>query len=261
MKLTHRQAGSLRSPLLPLSTVVPEAPRRQLRLRCSAVTSVPRKRAPAPSTSRPLETEPASSSGSSLASVSSSIDAPTSSQDEFGQDPASSSASLLASMDDAYHDVIASVQETVHEAEVAVEQAWTASPVGRAWAWYNAKLQDSPIRTKAVTSFFGFVLGDVMAQKIGGACHAVSKLDSCIIPKHHLARTARIYAARLTSAHPLPPSCRRPPSAMPTTRIPLQVAACKRSGRSGSACTACWSTVRRVTPGIRCDTLLMFGHR
>ena len=75
-------------------------------------------------------------------------------------------------MDDAYHDVLASV----HEAEVAVEQAWTASPVGRAWAWYNAKLEHAPVRTKAVTSFFGFVLGDVMAQKIGGACHAVSKL-------------------------------------------------------------------------------------
>ena len=75
-------------------------------------------------------------------------------------------------MDDAYHDVLASV----HEAEVAVEQAWTASPVGRAWAWYSAKLEQAPIRTKAVTSFFGFVLGDVMAQKIGGARFAVSKL-------------------------------------------------------------------------------------
>jgi len=204
MKLTHRQAGSLRSPLLPLSTVVPEAPRRQLRLRCSAVTSVPRKRAPAPSTSRPLETEPASSSGSSLASVSSSIDAPTSSQDEFGQDPASSSASLLASMDDAYHDVIASVQETVHEAEVAVEQAWTASPVGRAWAWYNAKLQDSPIRTKAVTSFFGFVLGDVMAQKIGGACHAVSKLHFCNTRASSGWDSYHPCVARLISAAPCP---------------------------------------------------------
>ena len=211
MKLTHRQAGSLRSTLLPSSPLVPEAPRRQLRLRCSAVTSVPRKRAPAPSTSRPLDNEPASSSGSSLASVSSSIDAPTSSQDEFGQNSASSAASLLSSMDDAYENVMASV----HEAEVAVEQAWTASPVGRAWAWYNAKLQDAPVRTKAVTSFFGFVLGDVMAQKIGGACHAVSKLHYST-PKHILTAAASTYAvARVISP--------RPPAPPPTAHHPCML--------------------------------------
>jgi hypothetical protein len=101
------------------------------------------------------------------------MDAPTSTQDEVGQNTASSAASLLASMDEAYHDVLASV----HEAEVAVEQAFTQSPVGRAWAWYTTNLEHAPIRTKAVTSFFGFVLGDVMAQKIGGARLAVPKLS------------------------------------------------------------------------------------
>ena len=176
VKLTHRQAGSFRFRALlpPGSTRSPEVQqRRQQQLKCNAVTSVPRKRAPpAPSTSRPLDTEPASNSGSSLASFSGSMDAPTSTQDEVGQNTASSAASLLASMDEAYHDVLASV----HEAEVAVEEAFNQSPVGRAWAWYTSNLEQAPVRTKAVTSFFGFVLGDVMAQKIGGARLAVPKL-------------------------------------------------------------------------------------
>ena len=173
--LAHRHAGSIPSRLPPGSVRRAEAQQpRRLQLRCSAVTSVPRKRAPAPSTSRPLENaEPASNSGSSLASFSGSMDAPTSSQDEIGQNTASSAASLLASMDDAYHEVLTSV----HDAEVAVEKAFNQSPVGRAWAWYSMKLELAPVRTKAVTSFFGFVLGDVMAQKIGGARLAVPKLS------------------------------------------------------------------------------------
>lgn len=72
--------------------------------------------------------------------------------------------SLLASIDDAYHNVSASV----HDAEVAVESALQQSLPAQLWRGYNGALQTNPVRTKAITSFVGFVLGDVMAQKIGG---------------------------------------------------------------------------------------------
>ena len=75
-------------------------------------------------------------------------------------------SSLMASMDEAYHSVTASV----HDAELAVESAWQQSLLGRWWGKYTAALQTNPVRTKAITSFVGFVLGDVMAQKIGGGC-------------------------------------------------------------------------------------------
>jgi protein Mpv17 len=74
------------------------------------------------------------------------------------------SASLLASIDEAYHGVTASV----HDAEVAVETAWQQSPPGKWWAAYTTALKTNPVRTKAMTSFVGFVLGDVMAQRIAG---------------------------------------------------------------------------------------------
>lgn len=76
----------------------------------------------------------------------------------------SMSASLLAPIDEAYHGVTASVQD----AEVAVETAWQQSLPGRWWRNYAQALQTNPVRTKAMTSFVGFVLGDIMAQKIGG---------------------------------------------------------------------------------------------
>lgn len=40
--------------------------------------------------------------------------------------------------------------------------------LGKAWRGYNSSLESNPVRTKASTSFIGFVLGDIMAQKIGG---------------------------------------------------------------------------------------------
>ncbi len=82
----------------------------------------------------------------------------------------SMSGSLLTSIDEAYH----SVSVSVHDAEVAVDTAWQASLPVQLWRMYASALETNPVRTKAITSFVGFVLGDVMAQKIGGADPAAS---------------------------------------------------------------------------------------
>ena len=36
------------------------------------------------------------------------------------------------------------------------------------WGAYSDRLESDPIRTKALTSFMGFVVGDTLAQRIGG---------------------------------------------------------------------------------------------
>lgn len=36
---------------------------------------------------------------------------------------------------------------------------------GRLWSGYNAMLEKNPLFTKALTSFTGFTLGDILAQK------------------------------------------------------------------------------------------------
>lgn len=109
-------------------------------------------------------TEPSSTE---LAAASTSVYEPavSSSTDEApARVSGSASASLLASIDDAYHGVTASV----HDAEVAVETAWQQSLPYKLWQQYTAALETNPVRTKAMTSFVGFVIGDIMAQKIGG---------------------------------------------------------------------------------------------
>ena len=40
--------------------------------------------------------------------------------------------------------------------------------VGQAWAEYSRKVETDPVKTKALTSLFGFMLGDFMAQRIEG---------------------------------------------------------------------------------------------
>ena len=135
---------------------------RHPQLVCMAVTSVPRKKQQ-PAGNRSVDE--ASSSASSLASVSGSMDAPTSRRRQrYDPDAAEKRSSLLSSFEDVYDDVLSSV----HDVEEVVEEAWHKSAPGKAWAWYAQKLEAAPIRTKAVTSFFGFVIGDIMAQKIGG---------------------------------------------------------------------------------------------
>lgn len=34
--------------------------------------------------------------------------------------------------------------------------------------WYTERVEANPIITKAFTSFFGFILGDLLAQKVTG---------------------------------------------------------------------------------------------
>lgn len=34
--------------------------------------------------------------------------------------------------------------------------------------WYTERVEENPVATKAFTSFFGFIIGDLLAQKIGG---------------------------------------------------------------------------------------------
>lgn len=34
--------------------------------------------------------------------------------------------------------------------------------------WYTERVEANPIMTKAFTSFFGFILGDLLAQKVTG---------------------------------------------------------------------------------------------
>lgn len=36
------------------------------------------------------------------------------------------------------------------------------------WQAYTRRLEVDPVRTKAVTSFLGFMIGDFLAQRIGG---------------------------------------------------------------------------------------------
>lgn len=109
----------------------------------------------------------AEGSSTELGAASTSVDEPTivsSTNEAAPQVNGSMGASLLASIDDAYAGVTASV----HDAEVALETSWQQSLPGRWWKSYAQALQTNPVRTKAVTSFVGFVLGDIMAQKIGG---------------------------------------------------------------------------------------------
>lgn len=63
-------------------------------------------------------------------------------------------------------------QASVEAAFAAVKrvtplQAATDS-VGQLWSDYSRRVETDPVKTKALTSFFGFMLGDIMAQKIEG---------------------------------------------------------------------------------------------
>lgn len=101
-------------------------------------------------------------------SASSSVDAPTSERQDYDHVAEQSRPGLLTTIETTFEDAYEEVRHTVQDAEEVVEEAWVHSAAGRAWAWYNLKLEQVPIRTKAVTSFIGFVLGDIAAQKIGG---------------------------------------------------------------------------------------------
>lgn len=60
--------------------------------------------------------------------------------------------------------VLASLDETQ-------QQTQAPQPVNvfaEIWNSYNSSLEKQPVRTKAGTSFVGFVLGDILAQRIGG---------------------------------------------------------------------------------------------
>jgi len=110
------------------------------------------------------------SGSSSIQSISSSIDDTISDRQTHGSNEDFLLPSgLLATIEEVYDEVVITVEEAVHEAEEGVEEAWVTSAAGKAWAWYTLKLELYPVRTKAVTSFVGFVLGDIAAQKIGGA--------------------------------------------------------------------------------------------
>ena len=79
-------------------------------------------------------------------------------------------ASLMASMDDtAYRPGADTGQDG--KPENALLAALKQTPIAKGWGAYTRALETNPVRTKAITSFFGFVLGDIAAQKIGGARH------------------------------------------------------------------------------------------
>ena len=40
--------------------------------------------------------------------------------------------------------------------------------IASVWGAYSRKLEAEPVRTKALTSFLGFMVGDFLAQRIGG---------------------------------------------------------------------------------------------
>lgn len=48
------------------------------------------------------------------------------------------------------------------------ERAESGNPVVNLWTSYTRRIDTDPVPTKALTSFFGFVIGDFLAQKIEG---------------------------------------------------------------------------------------------
>jgi hypothetical protein len=42
------------------------------------------------------------------------------------------------------------------------------SPLSRFWRSYNQALEEKPVLVKSATSFFGFLIGDIIAQNIVG---------------------------------------------------------------------------------------------
>eukprot|EP00884_Botryococcus_braunii_P003689 jgi/Botrbrau1/13320/Bobra.0315s0017.1 len=55
-------------------------------------------------------------------------------------------------------------EATAHASGAAVPAPRTLGPM----TWYTERVEENPIVTKAFTSFFGFIIGDLLAQKIGG---------------------------------------------------------------------------------------------
>ncbi|KAK9808300.1 hypothetical protein WJX73_009459 [Symbiochloris irregularis] len=56
----------------------------------------------------------------------------------------------------------------VSAAATSSVQAQVTDRIAGVWGAYTARLESDPIRTKALTSFMGFVIGDTLAQRIGG---------------------------------------------------------------------------------------------
>lgn len=52
-----------------------------------------------------------------------------------------------------------------------VEDEATGNVLTTLWAQYNKVLEEKPIRVKSITSFFGFMIGDICAQSISGGVY------------------------------------------------------------------------------------------